>query len=204
MDNPYDSLKKLVSIDIETTGLYPSQGARMIEIGIATVVGGNFAKIEAFTPLDTVYSEEALRVNGHTEDELRSRIMSNREPDGFVSQHEAVDLVNQFCIEHGVSILVGKNPQFDMRFLKYFSRPPGSTESEKEKSLVLSRRVIDWGAVATGIMIANGELIPDEGFSSSDVLRFLGVPDEPKPHDGLVGAVYNTVAFHRVMEIIQK
>ena len=49
-------------------------------------------------------------------------------------------------------------------------------------------------------MLMNGLDIPANGYSSSQIQEFLGLEEEPKPHNALTGAQYNVMAIKKIIE----
>lgn len=101
--------------DTETTGLDPSAGDEIIQIGATRIVNNRLLKNEVF---DRVINSrrpinpEAIRVHGITDD------MLSGQPD--ISQ--VLPNFHAFCED---TVLVGHNAAFDMRFLQMKERSTG-------------------------------------------------------------------------------
>ena len=180
-------LEKCVSIDIETTGVNPGENA-IIEIGATLWSGGDRFFVECFMPSGTVYHPRALEVNGHTEGELKARNWRK-----YMSQHEACHSLLNFCESHGVTVMIGKNPDFDRKFLLHFS-------GLGDRVFPLSYRTIDYGSMATLQMLRDGLAVPEKGFSSDQIAEYFGIPEEEKPHNALRGAIHNQIALDKILK----
>ena len=94
--------------DTETTGLQPSAGDEIIQIGAARIVNGRLLKNETFEQLvdpRRPLVRESVDVHGITEDLLR----------GQPTIDKVLPFFHEFCEE---TVLVGHNVAFDMRFLQ--------------------------------------------------------------------------------------
>ena len=94
--------------DTETTGLQPSIGDEIIQIGAARIVNGRLLKNETFDQLidpRRPIGRESAHIHGITEDMLRGQPTIDRVLPAF----------REFCEE---TVLVAHNAAFDMRFLQ--------------------------------------------------------------------------------------
>jgi DNA polymerase III subunit epsilon len=94
--------------DTETTGLQPSAGDEIIQIGATRIVNGRLLKNETFEQLvdpRRPLVRESVQIHGITEDLLR----------GQPTIDKVLPLFHGFCEE---TVLVGHNVAFDMRFLQ--------------------------------------------------------------------------------------
>jgi DNA polymerase-3 subunit epsilon len=94
--------------DTETTGLEPSAGDEIIQIGATRIVNGRLLRSEIFEQLvdpRRALVRESVRIHGITEDILR----------GQPTIDKVLPLFHGFCEE---TVLVGHNVAFDMRFLQ--------------------------------------------------------------------------------------
>ena len=113
-DRPLAELSYTV-FDTETTGLQPSEGDEIIQIGATRIVNRRLLRHECFDQLvdpRRSLSEQSIAVHGIT-------------PELLVGQ-PAIDVVlpkfHAFCAD---TVLVGHNAAFDMRFLQLKERPTG-------------------------------------------------------------------------------
>jgi DNA polymerase III subunit epsilon len=94
--------------DTETTGLEPSAGDEIIQIGATRIVNGRLLRNETFEQLvdpRRPLARESVQIHGITEDLLR----------GQPTIDKVLPLFRGFCEE---TVLVGHNVAFDMRFLQ--------------------------------------------------------------------------------------
>ena len=94
--------------DTETTGLQPSEGDEIIQIGATRIVNGRLLKNETFEQLvdpRRPLVRESVDIHGITEDILRGRPTIDK----------VLPFFHGFCEE---TVLVGHNVAFDMRFLQ--------------------------------------------------------------------------------------
>ncbi|MBL8397022.1 MAG: DNA polymerase III subunit epsilon [Candidatus Accumulibacter sp.] len=114
-DTPLGELSYTI-FDTETTGLQPSQGDEIIQIGATRIVNRRLLRHECFdqliNPGDRELSAESIDIHGIT-------------PELLVGQ-PTIDTVlpafHTFCAD---TVLVGHNAAFDMRFLQLKERQTG-------------------------------------------------------------------------------
>lgn len=106
-DRRLDELSYTV-FDTETTGLEPSQGDEIIQIGATRIVNGKLLHHEGFEQLvdpDRPVPEASTRIHGITQDMVRG-------------QPAIKDVLNAFHSYAHDTVLVAHNAAFDMRFLQ--------------------------------------------------------------------------------------
>ena len=94
--------------DTETTGLQPSDGDEIIQIGATRIVNGRLLRSETFEQLvdpRRPLARESVHIHGITEDILR----------GQPTIDKVLPIFHEFCEE---TVLVAHNAAFDMRFLQ--------------------------------------------------------------------------------------
>jgi DNA polymerase III subunit epsilon len=94
--------------DTETTGLEPSAGDEIIQIGATRIVNGRLLRNETFEQLvdpRRPLVRESIHIHGITEDLLRGQPIIDK----------VLPVFHRFCEE---TVLVGHNVAFDMRFLQ--------------------------------------------------------------------------------------
>jgi DNA polymerase III epsilon subunit len=92
--------------DVETTGLDPARGHRIIEIGAIAVSGDTMGKdFQSLINTDAPITRAATKVHGITQDML-------------VGQPEAKEVMALFTDFVGRSTLIAHNASFDMGFLQ--------------------------------------------------------------------------------------
>ncbi|MDD5152755.1 MAG: exonuclease domain-containing protein [Candidatus Pacebacteria bacterium] len=131
---------------------------------------------------------DAIAVNGFTEEECKDP-----------KKHSLEELMDNFyhwveqCEE---KTLGGQNVSFDRDFLNdSFSRAHLPFRFSFRANDLQSMAYMD--AVKRGIVIPHKNEHTD--FSLDIILKYLGLPPEPKPHHGLRGAKYEAEAFSRLL-----
>ncbi len=121
-----------IVLDTETTGLDPTQGHRLVEIGAVEIVNqiATGAVFHALINPEREVPEEAQRIHGHSTASLRDKPV-------FAA------VVDEFLAFLGGDRLVIHNAEFDMRFLNAeltaLGRPPMPPERVLD-TLALARR----------------------------------------------------------------
>lgn len=133
------------------------------------------------------FMEEALAVNGFLYEEI---VNPNKQTE--------IELVEDFlvwfqkCENH---TLAGQNPHFDLSFLEQACRWGGL-------NMPFAKRLIDLHSIAVFHMISKGLEPPirkrRSDVDSNMIMRYVGIPEEPRPHNALNGAVWETEAFNRL------
>lgn len=131
---------------------------------------------------------DSLAVNGFTEEECRDP-----------KKHTLKELMESFlhwveqCEEKTLS---GQNVSFDRDFLN-------SSFARSSIGWHFSFRTIDLHSMAYMDATLRGLPIPRKNdrtdFSLDTILKYLGLPEEPKPHHALNGAKYEAEAFSRLL-----
>lgn len=92
--------------------------------------------------------------------------------------------------------LAGQNPSFDRDFLN-------DSFSRSSIGWHFSYRTLDLNSMAYMDMIKRGLPIQHKNgradLSLDTILKYVGIPEEPKPHNGLNGAKYEAEAFSRLL-----
>ncbi|MBI5466601.1 MAG: 3'-5' exonuclease [Candidatus Kerfeldbacteria bacterium] len=176
MPTPLD----FVVLDVETTGLDPTQGHDVIEIGAQKIHGrdvvGEFVSLVKPSrplPADVVAFHAQ---NGITQALLDAE---GKLPDAVVP--ELVTFI-------GPAVIVGHNVQFDLGFinehLKRLNRP------------VLTNQAIDTLEVARKLLLL-------ASYRLSNVAAYLKVP-QPSAHRALVDVITTREVFYKLVERAQK
>jgi DNA polymerase-3 subunit epsilon len=113
-DRPLTQLTFTV-FDTETTGLQPSDGDEIIQIGATRIVNGRLLRSETFEQLvdpQRPLVHESIHIHGITEDLLS----------GQPTIDKVLPAFHRFCED---TVLVGHNVAFDMRFLQMKEKTTG-------------------------------------------------------------------------------
>lgn len=135
-------------------------------------------------------SEEALEVNGFTKEEIKDE---NKKTEG--------ELIKEFLVwaeNLKDRTLAGQNVSFDRDFLKAAAEREGLNWG-------LAYRTIDTHSVCYTHMVKRGIEPPlDEEHKRSaldldKVLNYVGIPNEPEPHNALTGALSHAECLSRLL-----
>jgi DNA polymerase-3 subunit epsilon len=126
-------MERIIVFDIETTGLYPEEGARILEIGAVPIVDDRLAEEQAFESLinpGIPIPEGATRIHGID--------------DAMVRKAAPLEKVLPLFLEYiGDHTLVAHNAPFDVGFLNFYMKRLGMGRIENRviDTLGLSRLV---------------------------------------------------------------
>ncbi len=183
-------VERIVVCDVETTGLDPRRNS-ICDIGaIELIRNQTFESICQIRP-DAEITKEAMEVNGYTEAQLRD----SRKP----SLEKAIRDFHYWLGNKGV--LVGENPSFDQGFLMEAMRVYGLDYPLNERTLdIHTLSYIDHlrrAEQGENIQVPLNKRRTDINLDYT--LRYVGLPAEPKPHRGLMGARLEAEAFSRLV-----
>lgn len=173
---PVSPLPTFTVFDIETTGLDPKKGDRIVEIGAARIEGQTIAEktFQSFINPERPIPSEAKQIHKITDQEVRLA--------------PTIDVVLPKFLEfaHG-SILIAHNAQFDMGFL----------EREKEYC---------WGYIdlpeCLCTMRLSQAMFPKEFRHNLDILALrLGIPLPRERHRAMPDVLVTAQAFLKLMDI---
>lgn len=167
-----------VIFDVETTGLSPKRGDRMIEIAGLKVQGGDV--VESFHSLlnpGRPVSYGAFLVNG-----ISDKMVAHAPHAG--------EVIPRFMTFARGSWLVGHNVRFDLAFL------------EQEIKLLYKNQVLKQEAIDT-MRMARG-LLPDLGrYSLAVVAQFLGI-EAPQEHRAFPDAEMTWKVFQQLLTMADR
>lgn len=132
--------------------------------------------------------EKALEINGFTMKEITDP-----------SKMQEGELAEKFClwaVESGDHTLAGQNPSLDYDFIRMASEL-------NHVDFPLAKRTIDLHTACYMHIIKSGNKPPVENkrsdINSGFICRYVGIPEEGKPHIGLNGALWEAEAFSRLL-----
>jgi DNA polymerase III epsilon subunit len=162
----------LFVIDLETTGLYPERGDRILEIAAVPVVEGRIRMERAFDRLvnpRTPIPPEATRINGITDDMVRDAPPIEQ-------------VLPEFFAHVGECPLVAHNAAFDIGFLRHYADALGL--------MWFTNRIID-------TIDMSKELFPvSRSHSLDSLVRRLGIGTEGgKRHRSLEDAFLTALCY---------
>ncbi len=178
----------MIVLDVETTGTEPSSHS-LLSIGAVEFENpSNRFYVECRIWDGAHIMEEALIVNGITEAEAR-------DPKRKSDREAVVEFLAwiETCKERTIA---GQSPAFDRDFIK-------AAALRYHLDWPLAHRTIDLHSLCYFHMIQNGIVPPTNNdhsdLNSDKIMSYVGIPEEPKPHNALNGALYETEAFSRLM-----
>lgn len=178
----------MIVVDIEATGLDPQKHS-ILSIGA----------VDFLHPERQFYGEcrmwdgasimsDAIAVNGFTKEECVDP-----------KKHSLKELMENFL--HWVEqcenkTLAGQNPSFDRDFIN-------NSFARSGIGWHFAYRTLDLMSMAYMDMVKRGIPIQQKNdradISSDLIFKYVGIPEEPKPHQGLNGAKYEAEAFSRLL-----
>ncbi len=180
----------MLSIDCEMTGLDPKLHAIISIGGINLNNPENYFYGECQVFDGALFDPAALGVNGFSQAECLDQ---SKDSESALMQKlfiwiQAADNYT----------LVGQNVALDKEFLNAAFARSGI-------DFRFNHRVVDTHSVAYARFIAEGREIPTKGPESKvsalnldQILNYVGMPEEPRPHNALTGAKVSAEAFSRM------
>ena len=162
--------------DTETTGLQPSAGDEIIQIGAARIVNNRLLRQEIFDQLvdpERPLKPESIQIHGITEDMLRGK--------------PKIDVVlpafHEFCAD---TVLIAHNAAFDMRFLQL---------KEARTGVRFTQPVLD-------TLLLSAVVHPhQESHKLDDILDRLGI-DIDSRHNALDDALVTAEVFLKLVPLL--
>ncbi len=178
----------MLVIDVEASGIDPGKYS-IVSIG---AVNFKFPDKQFYGECrvwdGALVSEEALQVNGFSEEQVRD-----------IKKQSLTELMKNFkrWIDESREVtLAGQNPSFDRNFLNDSFRRAGI-------DFKFAIRNIDLHSVAYYDHIKRGISIPHKNnhsdLSLDKIAKYTGLIEEPKPHNALSGAKFEAEAFSRII-----
>lgn len=177
----------MIVVDVEASGVSPEKHS-LVSIGA----------VDFSNPKNTFYEEcriwegahvdrEAMEVNGFTDSQIHDR---NKKLDKEI----LIDFLN-WSENITEKTIAGHNPSFDRDFLQ-------ATAYRYHINWPMAHRTIDLHTVCYFDMIRKGITPPTahghSSLNSDSIYKYLGLPDEPAPHNALTGALMEAEAFSRL------
>jgi DNA polymerase III epsilon subunit-like protein len=166
--------KNIVVVDLETSGVSPFKHG---VLSIGAVMLSDLTKTfysECRLNKEKLYSFEALKINGFTTEEIfdPEKLEDYQIRDGFI----------KWCNGNGLTMIAAHNPILERFFLEDI---PGNIEKWP-----FSHRTLDLHS----IYFTNSL----ESKSMNEICKALSVPEEPKPHNGLQGALAEARCLRKI------
>lgn len=177
----------MIALDVESTGLDPDT-CSIVSIGA----------VDTDDPTNQFYDECGVWEGAHITDEALAINGFSREEVTNGSKKPEAELVKAFVAwatdrpEH--LTLIAQNPSFDHDFVRAACKRAGI-------SFPFSKRTIDTHTLTWLHMTLNGVAAPTGKQSLINLdfaLRYCGIPEEPRPHNALTGALSHAEVFSRI------
>lgn len=179
----------MIILDIETTGI-DSEKCSIVAIGA----------LDFNNPDERFYEEcriwegaeinqEALDINGYSEDEIKDPTKK--------SESDITKNFIEWRAEKDDQTIAGQNPHaVDLNFLMSAAKRAGV-------ELNLGRRLVDQHSIVIAHMLKRGINPPIKNnksdLDSDKIMKYVGIPAEPKPHIAINGAIWEAEAMHRLI-----
>lgn len=178
----------MIVVDVETTGL-SSEKNSIVSIGAVDFVNPENQFYEECRVWDGAEIDDfALKVNGFTEEQVKD-----------MDKKSLKDLISEFLVwteKFTDKTIAGENPSFDTGFLE---------DSAKRYDLnwPFGYRIVDLHTLSYSHYLSR-LLQPPTKKNKSDLslnktLVYVGLPEEPNPHNALTGAKMEAEAFSRII-----
>ncbi|MBI1968435.1 3'-5' exonuclease [Candidatus Woesearchaeota archaeon] len=178
----------MIVVDVETSGLDPQKNS-ILSIGAVEFHNPKNQFSVECRPFDGAeVSDGALRINGFTTESI------------FEPSKPTLELAIKKFLEWAscclYKTLAGENPSFDKEFL----------QASAERYTVewkLGRRTVDLHSISYAKHLELGKIpLLQNGISelrADATYSFVGIPEEPTPHNALNGAKWEAEAFSRLL-----
>ena len=172
-------------VDVETTSLNYERGS-MLSIGAVIPATGETFYGECRAWEGAHIDPESLAVNGATIERVNDSLIQ--------TEAELVTAFLFWATMRHLKLIGGKNPSFDMGFLKAAWKRAGGARWS------ITHRTIDLHTLAWGWAIRHRpEALEGDGIKSDALYELMGLKPEPKPHHALVGAKVEAEAFELLL-----
>ncbi|BCX15643.1 MAG: ribonuclease T [Candidatus Parcubacteria bacterium] len=178
----------MIVVDIETSGVDPRKHSILSIGAIDFKQPENQFYEECYIFEGAEISLEALAINGFTENEIKNPKKKSLE--------EIIKLFIEWITPIENKILAGHNTFFDLEFLRHsFLR--------YNIDWKLGHRIIDLHSICFAHCLQKNIPIPIKNgrtdLNLDKILNYVGLPDEPKPHNALTGAKLEAEALARLI-----
>jgi len=178
----------MIVIDVEATGIDEIKHS-ILSIGAIDFDNPSNQFYEECRAFDGAHvMDEALVINGYTQEQVFDK---NKQPDGEPVRH---------FIEWTKSVkehtLAGQNPSFDRDFIH-------RAADRNHIDWPFAFRTIDQHSVCFTHMVKKGIVPPvlnnRSDLNSDKIMKYVGIPTEPHPHNALNGAKVAAEALSRLL-----
>ncbi len=180
----------MIAVDIETTGTNPEKHS-ILSLGAVDFEEPTRQFYDECRVWDGAHvEEEALVINGFTEAEIRD---SSKK-----SEAELVESFLAWAMEARGWNFLGQNASFDLSFVR-------AACGRAHLDFPFPHRVIDTHTLCYMHLVSRGVAPPFDlvhhhtGINLDFALRYVGIPEEPKPHNALTGALCHAEVASRLL-----
>lgn len=180
----------MIAVDVETTGTNPTVHS-ILAIGAVDFDNPTnqfYGECRAF---DGAHMEaEALRINGLTKEQAQSP--------GWQREEDLVRAFIAWATELRDWTFVGQNPAFDRGFIE-------AACARYHLDYPFPHRSLDTHTMAYVHMVTRGSIPPFDArhhhsaINLDYILSYCGIPEEPKPHNALTGALCHAEVASRLL-----
>ncbi|HLC98067.1 MAG TPA: 3'-5' exonuclease [Candidatus Nanoarchaeia archaeon] len=178
----------MIVVDVETSGLDPQKNS-ILSIGAVEFCNPKnqfYTESQLFDGAEV--SDSALRINGFS----RESIFDPSKP----TVESAVKQFLEWASRCPYRTLAGENPTFDKDFLR-------ASAERYNVEWRLGRRLVDLHSISYTKHLELNKIPPlQNGVSelkADATYSFVGIPEEPTPHNALNGAKWEAEAFSRLL-----
>lgn len=180
----------MIVLDVETTGLVPEKHS-ILSLGA----------LDLNDPTNQFYEEcqvwegaeiadEAIAINGFKKEEIIGQGSAKQTEAGLIKSFVA------WAMDRPTNrTLAAQNPSFDLEFVQTACKRAGI-------ECPFAKRTIDIHTVTWLHMTEHGVETPTKNGHSAinldSALKYCGVPEEPKPHNALTGAMCHAEVLSRI------
>lgn len=178
----------MIIVDVETTGLDPRKYS-IASIGAVDFENPERTFYEECRVWDgALVSEEALAINGFSEAQVRD---PNKR-----SFNETINAFKEWIDGCAEKTFAGQNPAFDRDFINNAFARAGVEYR-------IAVRTVDLHSLAYAEYRRKGIPVPPKNghsdLSLDEIAKYVGLSEEPKPHNALTGAKFEAEAFSRII-----
>lgn len=178
----------MIVLDVESSGLSPRHHS-IVSLGA----------LDLDDPTNQFYDECRVWDGGKIEDEALAINGFSKEEVTDTTRKSEAELITAFvawaCDKPANRMLAAQNPSFDLEFVQAACERAGI-------ECPFGKRTLDVHTLVWLHMTASG-VVPPEAKHRSAInldfaLRYCGIPEEPKPHNALTGALCHAEVISRI------